>query len=150
MSSEYEDGGRVASYTSHADPSSSSSYHNTQLPPDSRTSHDSSSQRSPPRISTSPSMLDPDRDDDGRSSIASTTRMSNESLATPGGANSSRQRRRESLQDNVSVLDTASTAVGMEGMDTYVEDVVQPGFDEAILRALCDMDVSPYRTPALS
>lgn len=25
--------------------------------------------------------------------------------------------------------------------DNYVEDVVQPGFDEAILRALCDMDV---------
>lgn len=27
-------------------------------------------------------------------------------------------------------------------LDNYVEDVVQPGFDEAILRALCDMDVS--------
>lgn len=26
-------------------------------------------------------------------------------------------------------------------LDNYVEDVVQPGFDEAILRALCDMDV---------
>lgn len=26
-------------------------------------------------------------------------------------------------------------------LDNYVEDVVQPGFDEAVLRALCDMDV---------
>ena len=42
---------------------------------------------------------------------------------------------------------TMATHDGVEvqpELDNYVEDVVQPGFDEAILRALCDMDVSVF------
>ena len=64
------------------------------------------------------------------------SRLSSESI---GGGDGSRTTGR-SLHEG-SIVDTQSPPASA---DVYVEDVVQPGFDESILRALCDMDVSAY------
>lgn len=138
-----EDGGGAGAL--HGDPSSPSSISRSPSysghppnpdSPDGRTSQDSAQH-------TSSHFHESRHDDLGRESPTSMTRMSIESITTPGGAASYRgNRRRESLQESLNMIDTSSPTLNGTEVDTYVEDVVQPGFDEAILRALCDMDVS--------
>jgi hypothetical protein len=66
----------------------------------------------------------------------SVSRLSSESIEGGDGSRTAHRTSRETT-----VVDGQSLPASI---DVYVEDVVQPGFDEAILRALCDMDVSLY------